>query len=92
MFTIAGPVIVYGVSASMVDGIIYWITTLFKGCFIPPLQMLLYIIIREENIRDKKQVRWCYFLRRSEFALGSLSSWPLLETQFERAPMSMPEI
>ena len=29
MFTIAGPVIVYGVSASIVYGIIYWITTLF---------------------------------------------------------------
>ena len=29
MFTIAGPVIVYGVSASVVYGIIYWVTTLF---------------------------------------------------------------
>lgn len=29
MFKIAGPVIVYGVSASVVYGIIYWITTLF---------------------------------------------------------------
>ena len=29
MFAIAGPVIVYGVSASVVYGIIYWITTLF---------------------------------------------------------------
>ena len=29
MFTIAGPVIVYGVSASVVYGIVYWITTLF---------------------------------------------------------------
>ena len=29
MFTIAGPVIVYGVSASIVYGLIYWITTLF---------------------------------------------------------------
>ena len=29
MFTIAGPVIVYGVSASVVYGHIYWITTLF---------------------------------------------------------------
>ena len=29
MFTIAGPVIVYGVSASAVYGLIYWITTLF---------------------------------------------------------------
>ncbi|MBE6978057.1 MAG: stage V sporulation protein AC [Ruminococcaceae bacterium] len=29
MFTIAGPVIVYGVSAGVVYGIIYWITTLF---------------------------------------------------------------
>lgn len=28
MFTIAGPVIVYGVSASVVYGFIYWITTL----------------------------------------------------------------
>lgn len=28
MFTIAGPVIVYGVSASVVYGVIYWITTL----------------------------------------------------------------
>ena len=28
MFTIAGPVIVYGVSASVLYGIIYWITTL----------------------------------------------------------------
>ena len=30
MFTIAGPVIVYGVSASVLYGLIYWITTLFK--------------------------------------------------------------
>lgn len=29
IFTIAGPVIVYGVSASVVYGVIYWITTLF---------------------------------------------------------------
>ena len=29
MFTIAGPVIVYGVSASVVYGFIYWIMTLF---------------------------------------------------------------
>ena len=29
MFTIAGPVIVYGIAASVVYGIIYWITTLF---------------------------------------------------------------
>ena len=29
MFTIAGPVIVYGTIASVVYGIIYWITTLF---------------------------------------------------------------
>ena len=29
MFTIAGPVIVYGVSASVVYGLIYWVTTLF---------------------------------------------------------------
>lgn len=29
MFTIAGPVIVYGVSASVVYGLIYCITTLF---------------------------------------------------------------
>ena len=29
MFTIAGPVIVYGVSASVVYGLMYWITTLF---------------------------------------------------------------
>ncbi len=29
MFTIAGPVIVYGVSASVICGLIYWITTLF---------------------------------------------------------------
>ncbi len=29
MFTIAGPVIVYGVSASVVYGLVYWITTLF---------------------------------------------------------------
>lgn len=27
-FTIAGPVIVYGVSASVVYGLIYWVTTL----------------------------------------------------------------
>ena len=27
MFTVAGPVIVFGVSASMVYGLIYWITT-----------------------------------------------------------------
>lgn len=29
MFTIAGPVIVFGVTASVVYGLIYWITTLF---------------------------------------------------------------
>ena len=29
MFTIAGPVIVYGVSASVVYGVIYWIMALF---------------------------------------------------------------
>ena len=29
MFTIAGPVIVYGVSASVIYGLIYWTTTLF---------------------------------------------------------------
>ena len=29
MFVIAGPVIVYGVSASVVYGVIYWITRLF---------------------------------------------------------------
>ena len=29
MFSIAGPVIVYGVSASVLYGLIYWITTLF---------------------------------------------------------------
>jgi len=29
MFTIAGPVIVYGLSASVVYGFIYWVTTLF---------------------------------------------------------------
>ena len=29
MFTIAGPVIVYGVAASVVYGLIYWITTVF---------------------------------------------------------------
>ena len=28
MFTIAGPVIVYGVSASVVYGFFYWITTI----------------------------------------------------------------
>ena len=30
MFTIAGPVIVYGVGASVVYGVIYWIITLFS--------------------------------------------------------------
>ena len=29
MFVIAGPVIVYGVCASVVYGLIYWITTVF---------------------------------------------------------------
>ena len=29
MFTIAGPVIVYGLAASVIYGFIYWITTLF---------------------------------------------------------------
>lgn len=29
MFTVAGPVIVFGVSASVVYGLIHWITTLF---------------------------------------------------------------
>lgn len=31
MFTIAGPVIVYGVSASVVYGLIYWIYIMIKG-------------------------------------------------------------
>lgn len=31
MFVIAGPVIVYGISASIVYGIIYYIVTLFQG-------------------------------------------------------------
>ena len=30
IFTIAGPVIVYGVTASVVYGLIYWVTTLFS--------------------------------------------------------------
>ena len=29
MFIIAGPVIVYGTLASVVYGVVYWITTLF---------------------------------------------------------------
>ena len=29
MFTIAGPVIVYGTSAGVVYGVVYWVTTLF---------------------------------------------------------------
>lgn len=29
MFTIAGPVILYGISAGVMYGVIYWITTLF---------------------------------------------------------------
>ena len=29
MFTIAGPVIVYGTVASVMYGVIYWVTTLF---------------------------------------------------------------
>jgi stage V sporulation protein AC len=29
MFSIAGPVLVYGITASVIYGIIYWITTLF---------------------------------------------------------------
>ena len=29
MFTIAGPVIVYGTIASVIYGVIYWLTTLF---------------------------------------------------------------
>ena len=28
MFTIAGPVIVYGTGASVIYGVIYWITTI----------------------------------------------------------------
>ena len=31
MFTIAGPVIVYGVSASVVYGLIYWVCQIVKG-------------------------------------------------------------
>lgn len=31
MFVIAGPVIVYGISASIVYGLIYYIVTLFQG-------------------------------------------------------------
>ena len=29
MFTIAGPVIVYGTVASVIYGVVYWVTTLF---------------------------------------------------------------
>ncbi len=29
IFTIAGPVIVYGTIASVIYGVIYWVTTLF---------------------------------------------------------------
>ena len=29
MFTIAGPVIVYGVSASVLYGVVYWFCTMF---------------------------------------------------------------
>ena len=29
MFTIAGPVIVYGTAASVIYGVVYWVTTLF---------------------------------------------------------------
>ena len=29
MFTVAGPVIVFGTVASVIYGVIYWITTLF---------------------------------------------------------------
>ncbi|MBE6758142.1 MAG: SpoVA/SpoVAEb family sporulation membrane protein [Ruminococcaceae bacterium] len=29
MFTIAGPVIVYGTVASVIYGVVYWIATLF---------------------------------------------------------------
>ena len=31
IFTIAGPVIVYGVSASVVYGLIYWVTQMITG-------------------------------------------------------------
>ena len=31
MFTIAGPVIVYGVSASVVYGVVYWIVQMMQG-------------------------------------------------------------
>ena len=31
MFTIAGPVIVYGVSASVIYGLIYWIIKMIRG-------------------------------------------------------------
>ena len=30
MFTIAGPVIVYGVASSVVYGLVYWLITLFS--------------------------------------------------------------
>ena len=29
MFTVAGPVIVFGTVASVIYGVIYWVTTLF---------------------------------------------------------------
>ena len=29
IFTIAGPVILYGISAGVVYGVVYWVTTLF---------------------------------------------------------------
>ncbi len=35
MFKIAGPVIVYGTVASVIYGVIYWITTLLQICIFP---------------------------------------------------------
>ena len=41
MFTIAGPVIVYGVSDSVVYGLIYWITTFSNTKGLPNWQAFI---------------------------------------------------
>ena len=38
IFTIAGPVILYGTAASVVYGMIYWILTMVTGGYYPPLR------------------------------------------------------
>lgn len=52
MFTIAGPVMVYGTVASVVYGLIYWLTTFFNGRLITA-HMQYIANIRKSGLQDR---------------------------------------